>query len=290
MDDSLHNVEDLMPDAAKPAYSGTSGPASDGRQGRNGARRKRLPVRSGSGSREIVWSDKGKEASGTGASTTATAAIATSFSSSEAVLNDNDDSEDAAMDNGSDSTDEQTTLVEGEVSPADSSESPTGPDANHTEQERPETTNKTLDTNHLANGGNKNGARGSSAEQSPLEKMEGSNWVPERSKGWPPKHVAHQEVRDSEASLNSRAMSASPRILRAAAPREGLEDPSPSRNHAPTSARSTMYASLQSLNRLNFRTEVDEEEPAVLSISQVLWKKVESKAAVFFSSIARRKE
>lgn len=283
-----------MPDTAKPTHSGTEGPATDVHQVvKNGARRKRPTGIVESNSKEGLGNDKRKVVGDKGAGGIG---AATASSCTEATSKEAENLEDTALDNGSDSTEEQTTLVEGEVSSADSSSSPTGPDTNHTEHERPrvqpEVTNKTRGSNNLPQVRSKYSAgEGSSSKHKEMNRSDGNNSVIVRSKFRPPKHAAHGAVRDFEVSLcTTRAMSASPRILRASEPREDQEEePSASKNHAPSSARNTMYASLQSLNRLNFRTDPEKEEPTVLGMSQVLWKKVESKATGFFFILCEKK-
>jgi len=95
-----------------------------------------------------------------------------------------------------------------------------------------------------------------------------------------------ESIRTAESNENVRASSVSPKIFRS---KPDLTEASSS-SAGVSNCRDVMYASVQSLNRWRTGTDapVDKEDSVVMGFSQNLWKKVESKATGFFSSIARK--
>ena len=106
----------------------------------------------------------------------------------------------------------------------------------------------------------------------------------------------HSNVRAAQLDENIRSASVSPKILRSKC--GGISDTgacgiSDTGDDATTSSnlncRDVMYASVQSLNRWRKNSDSSAEPSTpLLGFSQTLWKKVETKAVGFFSSISKR--
>ena len=106
----------------------------------------------------------------------------------------------------------------------------------------------------------------------------------------------HSNIRAAQLDENIRSASVSPKILRSKC--GGISDTgacgiSDTGDDTTTSSnlncRDVMYASMQSLNRWRKNSDSSAEPSTpLLGFSQTLWKKVETKAVGFFSSISKR--